>query len=536
MKRTKIKIFFVIIMMCVAISALGENREKRPPMMGWSSWNTYGINIDENLIRRQADAMISTGLKKAGYKFINIDDGYFGGRDAIGNLLTHPTHFANGMKVVADYIHSLGLKAGIYSDAGINTCASHAEGDKYGKGAGLWGHEKKDLELFFKKWGYDFIKVDFCGIPDIGKNPPTDKERYTSISRAMDTLGRKNISLNVCRWGFPGVWVKDVAESWRISADIYLAWKSIANNISENLYLSAYAGYGHYNDMDMLEIGRGLSMTEEEAHFGMWCIMSSPLLIGCDLTSLPQRSLDLLLNRELIAINQDILGLQAYVVQHDNDCYVLAKDIKKLRGKERAVALYNPSDHQCLVTVPFSALELSGNVSVRNVIKHENMGVFSEVFSAEVPAHGILMLTMKGESRLEPSFYEAEWAVLNNYQRYNNREAAHYVGNQGPAISGRTKIGYLGSYPENYARWDNVYSRDGGNYKLSITYISGVNRNLKVTVNNKIHNLENLNSGSLDNPTSCSIDIRLNKGYNTICMGNDTDWAPDIDYFKIEKQ
>ena len=116
----------------------------------------------------------------------------------------------------------------------------------------------------------------------------------------MDTLGRKNISLNVCRWGFPGVWVKDVAESWRISADIYLAWKSIANNISENLYLSAYAGYGHYNDMDMLEIGRGLSMTEEEAHFGMWCIMSSPLLIGCDLTSLPQRSLDLLLNRELI--------------------------------------------------------------------------------------------------------------------------------------------------------------------------------------------------------------------------------------------
>ena len=538
MKTPSKNFFLVMIGLCLSLSTMSAtHRDKRLPMMGWSSWNTYEININEELIKSQADALISSGLNTAGYQYINIDDGYFGGRDDDGNLLAHPTRFPNGMKVVADYIHSLGLRAGIYSDAGINTCASYALGDTIGRGVGLWKHEAKDIDLFFNTWGYDFIKVDFCGVPGINRNnPPTDEERYTSISQTIDAIGRKDVSMNVCRWGFPGVWVKDVAESWRISGDIYLEWKSIVNNISENLYLSAYSGYGRYNDMDMLEIGRGLTQTEEETHFGMWCIMSSPLLIGCDLTTIPPSSLEILTNPELIAINQDPLGLQAYVVQHTHDCYVLVKDIKKLRGKERAVALYNPSDKACSVTVPFSDLELSGKVSIRNATKREDWGTFTESFTAEVPAHGAIILTMKGRNRLEPTHYEAEWASLNCFQLYNSREAAYYVKGQGNAISGKTKVGNLGSYAENYAEWDKVYSNKGGNYQLSIYYMTGENRNLTVIVNGQTYELKSLHSGSWDTPAVHTMDVRLNKGYNTIRMGNPTAWAPDIDCFKLEKK
>ena len=188
------------------------------PTMGWSSWNTFGVNISENIIKKQADAMVSKGLDKVGYKFINIDDGYFGGRDkTTGQLLIHPTRFPHGMKTVVDYIHGKGLKAGIYSDAGHNTCGNYYNGDVIAKGVGLYEHDQQDADFFFKELGFDFIKVDFCG----GDGPQNserltldEQERYTAISKAIENTGRTDVRLNVCRWDYPGTWVHDVAFSW----------------------------------------------------------------------------------------------------------------------------------------------------------------------------------------------------------------------------------------------------------------------------------------------------------------------------------
>ena len=270
-----------------------------PPTMGWSSWNTYRVNISDKLIMKQADAMSRNGLKEVGYKYINIDDGYFGGRDASGELITHPVRFPNGLKQTVDHIHALGFKAGIYSDAGRNTCGSFWDKDSLGINVGFYGHDRQDADYFFKEIGFDFIKIDFCGgdakqnFDQLGLD---EQERFTAIHNAILATGRKDVRMNVCRWNFPGTWVHDVAFSWRISQDINPSWESVKNIIRQNLYLSAYASEGKYNDMDMLEIGRGMSEEEDKTHFGMWCIMSSPLLIGCDLTTISEKALRLLKN------------------------------------------------------------------------------------------------------------------------------------------------------------------------------------------------------------------------------------------------
>ena len=224
--------------------------------------------------------------------------------------------------------------------------------------------------MHFKEWNFDFIKIDYCGGKELGLS---ERDRYESIVKAIRNTGRTDASINICRWAYPGAWAANIARSWRISWDIQPRWSSIKYIIGKNMYLSAFAGNGGYNDMDMLEIGRGMPRNEEEVHFGIWCIMSSPLLIGCDMTSIPESSLELLKNKELIALNQDPLGLQAYVAQRNGDAYVLVKDIETKRGKVRAVAFYNSSDSACDITVPFKTLELGGKVKVRDLVKHEDM-------------------------------------------------------------------------------------------------------------------------------------------------------------------
>lgn len=393
MKFLHISSLSLFLLSTITMGAMAQINQLDPPVMGWSSWNTYRIHINEALIKKQADAMVSQGLKEAGYLYVNVDDGFFGWRDENGKLQTHPERFPNGLKCVADYIHSKGLKAGIYSDAGSNTCGSIWDKDPNGVGVGLYGHEKQDADLFFNEWGFDFIKIDYCGA---GQSLALEEQkRYTEIRQAIDAVCNRNISLNICRWAFPGTWAKDLARSWRISADITPKWESIKYIIGKNLYLSAYAGGGHYNDMDMLEIGRGLKPEEEEVHFGMWCIMSSPLLIGCDLTTIPKSSLELLKNRELIALNQDPLGLQAYVVQHKNGGYVLTKDMEQKRGKVRAVAFYNPSDTNCSFSIPTTQLELGGKIKVRDLIKRQSVGTVTNKLVYELPPHSVKYFAWK---------------------------------------------------------------------------------------------------------------------------------------------
>ncbi|MBC8592648.1 alpha-galactosidase [Oscillospiraceae bacterium N12] len=508
------------------------------PLMGWSSWNAFRVDISEDIIKNQADLMVRTGLKDAGYTNVNIDDGFFDERDSTGIMKANAKRFPNGMKPVVDHIHGLGLKAGIYTDAGNNTCGSMSDKDRAGVGAGIYGHELQDAQLYFGDWGFDFIKIDYCGGSHLGLD---EKERYTSIRESIDQVN-KDVSVNICRWAFPGTWAEGVASSWRISGDINAHWNSLKYVVGKNLYLSAYARNGHYNDMDMMVIGfrnnsrvggEGLTPTEEEAHFGLWCIMSSPLLIGCDLSSLPESSLQLLTNKELIALNQDPLGLQAYVVQHENEGYVLVKDIEQKRGNVRAVALYNPSDTACTFSVPFSVLEFDGNVKVRDLVKHADLGSFAGNFEQTLPPHSGMFLRMEGDTRLEPTVYEAEWAYLPLYNDLGKNSKGISYAYDGEA-SGKMKVGFIGGQPENYAEWAEVYSDKGGRYHMTINYSYGKDRELELTVNDstiKIHSL-----ADDDDHHQLTVPVDLKPGYNLVRMGNSYNWAPDIDNFVLAKE
>lgn len=528
-----IAMFFSVPCICVASGGSGVMPERAPatPIMGWSSWNTYRVNISDSLIMSQADALVSTGLKDAGYRYINIDDGYFGERDSAGYMQPHPQRFPNGVKCVAEHIHSLGLKAGIYSDAGANTCGSRYDNDENGFGAGMYGHERQDARLYFKDWGFDFIKIDYCGA---GQELNLDEQRrYTEIRNAIDAEGCSDVAINVCRWAFPGTWAANLAGSWRISQDIRPRWSSVKDIIGKNLYLSAYCSPGHYNDMDMLEIGRGMDENEEEVHFGMWCIMSSPLLIGCDLTQLSTSSLNLLSNQELIALNQDTLGIQARVIQHTGAGYVLAKDLEQRRGNVRAIALYNPSDSICRFSVPLKDLEFEGEVKLRDVVRRRDMKSVKGCIEEMLPPRSVLILRAEGKRTAEPVRYEAEWAYLPCFDALGKiKKQITYAPCE--KASGGMVVSWLGGRAENVARWSDVWSATGGKYKLTVSYVPAARRGLEIKVNDEdIITFDQLEKvGEIATVSSV---VYLKPGYNVIEMGSPYGWAVDVDKFELEK-
>lgn len=513
-------------------------REKKinPPVMGWSSWNAFRVNISDSIICRYADLLVQKGLKDVGYRYVNIDDGFFGKRDSAGYMHVHARRFPNGLRPVAEHIHRLGLKAGIYSDAGNHTCGSMWDNDSAGLGAGLYGHEAQDADLYFKKCGFDFIKIDYCGAEQLGL---IEKDQYTNIYNHIRKV-KKGVSINICRWAFPGTWAKDVATSWRIGKDISADWNSVKTIVADNLYLSAYAGNGHYNDMDMMVVGfrdapgphgKGLTLNEEEAHFGMWCIMSSPLLIGCKLDKLSEASLAILKNRELIAINQDPLGLQAYVVKRQGDGYVLAKDIETKHGLRRAVAFYNPSEQPITFDVSLAELELGGDVQVRDLIRQKDLGTYRDKLKKEVAPHSALVMKMEAARRLEADRYEAEWAYLPMFDAIGRNKITYVPDKE---ASGGMKVSYLGGMPGNYAEWKEVYSQKGGLYDMTISYANGQGRELEITVNGERQMLKSLADDKGFH--QICVPVRLKRGYNDIRLGNSYNWAPDIDCFTLNKK
>jgi hypothetical protein len=221
------------------------------PLMGWSSWNTFAEHISEDIIVGIGEAMATNSLKEAGYVYVNIDDGFFDGHGPDGKLRFNPVRFPFGLKRTVERLHALGLKAGTYSDAGRNTCASYG-GDASGRGAGLYGYDQADCALFFNELGFDFIKVDYCGAYH---QKLEEKKRYCEIAHAIRMTGRTDVRMNICRWAFPGTWAASIAGSWRTTRDIRASWESIRGILAENLYLSAYARPGAFNDLDMLEVG-----------------------------------------------------------------------------------------------------------------------------------------------------------------------------------------------------------------------------------------------------------------------------------------
>ena len=477
--------------------------------------------------------MVRLGLKDAGFLYINIDDGYFGGRDkATGRLLIHPTLFPRGLKPVVDYIHGLGLKSGIYSDAGANTCGNFWNDDTIAKNVGLLCHEQQDIDFFFKELGCDFIKVDFCGADGFSNHAHYSFEpydRYKAIHEAIERTGRKDVRLNVCRWNYPGTWVSDVATSWRISEDIRDNWASVRNIIGQSLYLSAYAGNGRYNDMDMLEVGRSMTEEEDRTHFGIWCIMASPLLIGCDMTTLKPETHALLTNRELIALNQDTLGLQAYVASTDGKTYVLVKDIEEAYGNVRAIALYNPTDEPQEITVDMTTLDLGGKVRMRDLFACKDAAEVNGKWSETVAPHGVRIYRLEAEKRLERSIYEGETAYLSSYQEIYNPMAfgtGTYFADS--TCSGGMKAGNLGMRPQNDLRWRNVYSKNGGSYDMTIDCLTPEKRKMIVVVNGGEGTVVEIEPSS-EGITSINIKVYLKQGENEIRLYNDRARMPEID-------
>ena len=383
------------------------------PTLGWSSWNAFGVDITEAKILETAELMATNGLKAAGYRYVNIDDGFMGGRGKDGKLLVNPVKFPNGLKPVVDRIHALGFKAGIYSDAGSDTCGSMYCGDKFGVGSGFYGHDDDDCRFYFGECGFDFIKIDWCG----GRKLKLDEEtRYTAIRRAMDKV-KPGVRMNVCRWAYPGKWAEKIADSWRTTDDIHANWPRMKMVALANIKLADRASLGHYNDMDMLEVGyikgsakspfggrdSGLTRLEEQTHFGLWCFMSSPILLGYDIRKNDEITLALVTNPFLLAMNQNDLGAVVETVKAENGCFTLVKDCETANGTARYLAFFNASDAEHDFSVAFESLALGGSVRVFDLVERADRGAFSESFGMSIPAHGAGFYRLDAEKRLAPA-------------------------------------------------------------------------------------------------------------------------------------
>lgn len=542
------KQLLITSLLCVAALPMAAQHlagKPLPPTMGWSSWNTFAAKIDDDIIKGQADAMVATGLDTCGYNYINIDDGFQWDRAKDGKMQINPVRFPKGLRPLVDYIHSKGLKAGIYSDAGHSTCAYFYGGESHESNCGLLDYDEPDCDYYFNDLDFDFIKVDFCGGTSWQNKEKLDlsaEKRYTDIANAIQKVTGptgKGVVYNVCRWDFPGTWVCDIADSWRISQDINASWGSVSNIIGQNLYLSAYCTPGHYNDMDMLEVGRGLSEEEDRTHFAMWCMMSSPLLIGCDIRDLAKtekkKTLSLLSNKELIDINQDALGLQAYVVKKAaNGTYVLVKDFGERNGLTRVVALYNPTDNAKNMSFNFADVDLGGKVQVRDVTLKTNRGEAEGKCTMYVPKHGTRVLKLTAEKRLMRTRYEAETAFLSAYQELENNQSK---GTAAPATSdacsGGMKVGYLGGNAKNDLQWRDVYVDRTGDYDMTLSIISGENRKINVEVNGTLVKTLNCNSNSWSATKDVKLTIPLNAGQNTVRLYNADAWMPDVDVMTL---
>ena len=370
------------------------------PPMGFNNWNAFGCDVNETLIKETADVIVSAGLKDLGYEFVNIDDCWsLRERGPDGRLVADPVKFPSGIEGVADYVHSKGLKLGIYGDAGTRTCAGYP---------GSLGVEELDAQTW-ADWGVDYLKYDNCNNQSDGSQEDFIR-RYTAMRTALDKTGRP-IVYSIVEWGQsrPWEWAPEVGNLWRTTGDISDNWPSLRSIISQNAPLYPYAGPGHWNDPDMMEIGNGgMTDTEYRTHMSMWAMMAAPLLIGTDLRTASADTLAILGNKEIIAIDQDRLGVQGAMVMNRDGLMVLDKP---LANGDRAIALYNSTDSLATVSIPASEtglVEAEGRApaySLRDVWTGSVRQAKSTI-SAAVPAHGTVVYRVRplpNPTAVEPS-------------------------------------------------------------------------------------------------------------------------------------
>lgn len=401
MKKIIKLIVFISFPLCFAQKF--ENVALTPPM-GWNSWNTFEVNINEDLVKKTADIIVSSGLKDAGYEYIVLDDGWMvkDHRDKNGDLIPDPVKFPHGMKALIDYVHSKGLKFGLYNCAGTQTCAGYP---------GTRGYEYQDAR-FYANLGIDFLKYDWCNTNGINAT-----EAYTTMSKALKAAG-KPIVFSICEWGDnqPWDWATPVGNLWRISGDIYPCfdceykheegnWSSwgVLRILEMRKDIRKFSGPDHWNDFDMMEVGNGMTITEDKSHFTLWSMMASPLFAGNDLRIMKPETLNILTNKEIIAINQDALGIQGFKYQSENGVDVW---VKPLFDENWAVVFLNRSDKTQKINFDWKKHIIEDNdfkfilnltsqkYNVRDLWEHINLGNTNKIFQKELAPHDVIAIKL----------------------------------------------------------------------------------------------------------------------------------------------
>ncbi|MCG6920241.1 MAG: alpha-galactosidase [Acidobacteria bacterium] len=367
------------------LAVAGEGLALTPPM-GWNSWNKFACDVSEALVKETADALVSSGMKEAGYEYVVIDDCWQVDRDASGKIVVDAERFPSGMKALADDVHSKGLKFGIYSDAGTGTC-QHRPGSK--------GYEEIDAKTY-AEWGVDYLKYDWCN-----SEGQDTRNAYALMSQALRATGRP-VVFSICEWGStqPWLWAPGVGHLWRATGDIQDCWDcgrswggmGVVHIIDLMADLYPYSGPGGWNDPDMLEVGNeGLTPTESRAHFSFWALFSAPLMAGNDLRSMSTETRDILTNGEVVAVDQDPLGMQGRRVR---DRGALEVWMKPLADGSRAVILFNRGTEAARITARWEDIGLfpGGPAVVRDLWRKADVGTFTASYEAEVEPHGIVMV------------------------------------------------------------------------------------------------------------------------------------------------
>jgi len=344
--------------------------------MGWNSWNKFGCDVSDKLIREMADAVVSSGMKDAGYQFVNIDDCWQVSRAADGTIVVDSERFPNGMKPLADYVHSKGLKFGVYTDAGRMTCQ---------KRPGSYEHEAQDIKTY-AGWGVDYVKIDWCYAE--GLEPDV---QYPKFRDAIAQSGRP-IVFSICNWGVkaPWTWGPKTGNLWRTTGDISDRYESMSVIGFAQNGLGKFAGPGHWNDPDMLEVGNGgMKHDEYLTHMTLWAILAAPLLAGNDLRSMSDETKGILMNPEVIAVDQDTKGVQGHRVWDEGPLEIWARP---LADGSQAAALFNRGESTLKITLDFKAIGAPASVKLRDLWERKDLGTKEKSYTADVPSHGVVFL------------------------------------------------------------------------------------------------------------------------------------------------
>ena len=364
------------ILLTPAASGQSSASLAQTPPMGWNSWNKFGCNVSDKLIREMADAMVSSGMQAAGYQYVNIDDCWQVSRDASGTIVADPARFPEGMKALADYVHSKGLKLGLYTDAGTGTCE---------KRPGSLNHEDQDAKTY-ASWGIDYVKIDWCNSE--GLDPQV---QYAKFRDALAHSGHP-IVFSICNWGVktPWRWGPTTGNLWRTTGDINDTYDRMTLIGFGQNGLEKFAGPGHWNDPDMLEVGNGgMKRDEYRTHMALWAILAAPLLAGNDLRSMSPETKELLTNSEVLAVDQDKKGVQGHRVWQEGPLEIW---VKPLADGSQAVGLFNRSESPTKMTLDFKSIGAPASAKLRDLLDHKDLGTIQNSYSADVSTHGVVLV------------------------------------------------------------------------------------------------------------------------------------------------